>query len=359
MYYSELKELSELSSEPSVTISLSTDRQNQKSQKANIVLKNLIKDAEDRLLELYDKRVVWAVMENLRTLENELNYETFLDSLILFASEDYRKAVKLPIHIEKDTVKIDDKFVTRNLIRGIKQTEHYYVLTLSQEEIRVLECYNDQFVKEFKNEELPFTTEMLHSSDPTQHSSGAVRNHYIREFFNRGDKAFHNLYAENPLPVILAGVERNVEFYREVANQDEWIIGSVRGNFDSKNVTNVELAKAAYPVIEAYIADEISRSLADLEKAENDMKLASELTQIYRRATEGRGKKLYVEKDFFQSATVEDHALVLKENVTGAEIVDDIVNDIIHSVTQFGGEVVFVPNGYLSKYQHIALILRY
>lgn len=359
MYYSELKELSELSSEPSVTISLSTDRQNQKSQKNNIVLKNLIKDAETRLLELYDKRIVWAVMENLRTLENELTYEMTLDTLILFASEDYRKAVKLPIHIEKDAVKIDDKFVTRNLIRGIKQTEHYYVLTLSQEEIRVLEFYNDQFVKEFKNEELPFANEMLYSSDPTQNSIGAVRNNYIREFFNRGDKVFSKIYSQNPLPVVLAGVERNIEFYREVANQDEWIIGSIHGNFDSGKTTTSELAKAAYPVIAAYVADEIKQSLADLEKAENDNKLVNELSHIYRAVTDGRGKKLYVEKDFFQSATVEDKGLILKEDVTGAEIVDDIVNDIIHTVVAYGGEVVFVPNGYLSKYQHIALIVRY
>ncbi len=359
MNYSELKEISELTSDPSVTISLSTDSHNLKNQKHTIVLKNLIKEAEDRLLELYDKRVVWAVIDNLKALETELSHQPTEDSLILFASETYKKAVKLPVTIEKDGVKIDDKFVTRNLIRSIKQTEHYYVLTLSQDEMRVLEFFNDQFVKEIKNEELPFINDTLYTTDPTQNSIGAVRNNYIREFFNRGDKAFSKIYSQNPLPVVLAGVERNIEFYREVANQDEWIIGSVHGNFDSRNTTNPEIAKAAYPVITAYVADQVKQSLAELEQAENENKLVNELSNIYRAVTDGRGKKLYVEKDFFQSATVEDNSLILKEDVTGAEIVDDIVNEIIHTVVAYGGEVIFVPTGYLSNYHHIALIVRY
>ncbi|CAD5901697.1 conserved hypothetical protein [Carnobacterium maltaromaticum] len=359
MDYSELKKISDFTHDPAVTISLRTHRTSPKNQKDAIVLKNLINETEERLLELYDKRKVWGVMDNLRALETELNHQKNLDTLILFASEDFKEAIKLPIEIEKDTVKIDKKFSTRNLIRAVKQTEHYYVLTLSQQEVRVLEFFNDTFVQEFETEDFPFKNTEFYETDPTQNSIGAVQNNLIKEFFNRADNAFYKIYRENPLPVILAGVQRNIEYYHEIANQDEWFIGSIHGSFDRTKITNHEIVELAYPVIEAYVSDQLDQSLADLETAENENKLVNELSNIYKAVTEGRGKKLYVEKDFFQSAVIEEGTLIVTEDTSQAEVVDDIVNEIIHTVTEFGGEVVFVPNDYLAKYHHIALILRY
>ena len=105
MDYSELKKISDFTHDPAVTISLRTHRTSPKNQKDAIVLKNLINETEERLLELYDKRKVWGVMDNLRALETELNHQQNLDTLIYLLLKTLKKRLSCQLKLKKILLK--------------------------------------------------------------------------------------------------------------------------------------------------------------------------------------------------------------------------------------------------------------
>lgn len=357
MLKNKLKQLKLVQADPAVSILLNTHRTHPDNKQDAVTLKNLITEAEIRLFEAYDKRTVWPIMERLRKLESEIDHNYNLDSLALFATAEISEAIKLPVGVE-DRVIIDTNFATRDLMRALQQTEHYYVLCISHSKARLLQAVNDRIVKEFSEQsKFPFVNGTVYTTDNLQKSMGNVQDNFSKEFFNRVDKEFQNYYKAEPLPVVLAGAERNISYYREIADKNEWIVGDIVGNYD--DTSTHEIIKKTSEVVREYNKKRHETALAELEQAQSDQKLLDDLSDIYRAAQEGRADTLYVEKDFFQPATIDGDALVPHSDPNAPGVVDDIIDEIAETVMTYGGSVVFMPPGALSAYRRIALRVRY
>src|SRR5262245_7238885 len=66
---------------PCVTISLNTHRTHRDSQKDRVLLKNLVKEAEDRVIAEYGKRPVAALLNKLEDVPSKVDANHNLDSL--------------------------------------------------------------------------------------------------------------------------------------------------------------------------------------------------------------------------------------------------------------------------------------
>ena len=68
-----------------------------------------------------------------------------------------------------------------------------------------------------------------------------------------------------------------------------------------------------------------------------------------------------MEEDFHYPARLDatGRLLIPAEDVTAPDVIDDAVDEIIETVLNKQGQVVFMENGQLKDYQRIALILRY
>src|SRR5690554_5814087 len=122
-----LKKLKNLTSENSITIILNTHRTFPDNQKDALLLKNLVKEAENRLLNDFSEKEVRGLTDKLNTLANSIDHRQNLESLILFVNKDVAEFVRLPIPVE-DRVVIDHTFATRDLIRGLHHRANYYIL---------------------------------------------------------------------------------------------------------------------------------------------------------------------------------------------------------------------------------------
>ena len=142
-----LKELKDVTSDNCVTIILNTHRTKPDNQKDPLALKNLIKEAEQRLSVDRNKKDVQGLIQRLTELEAKIDHSHNLESLILFVNEDIAEYTRLPIPVE-DRVVIDQTFATRDLIRGLHLDSGYYVLVLSQQKVRLIEAFNDRVVAE-------------------------------------------------------------------------------------------------------------------------------------------------------------------------------------------------------------------
>ena len=75
----------------------------------------------------------------------------------------------------------------------------------------------------------------------------------------------------------------------------------------------------------------------------------------------GQGKVLVVEEGFHQPARINEWGQ-LDLNVddpTAPDVMDDAVDEVIATVLDKGGQVVFVGDGELALHNRIALLLRY
>jgi len=339
---------------PCVTIILPTHRTSPDNKQDTIVLKNQITEVHNRLAEEFAKRDLTTFQKNLdRISEIDMNHNK--EGLVIFINEDIFTYARLLFKPEERVI-IDDTFATRDLIRAAHKAENYYVLALGRDKVHLFEGMLEN-MEEVRDGNFPYENKTLFHTNAAERAAGMKEDHMIEEFFNRVDKDFLEVYKENPGDLILAGVDRNATHYRNVADKKDIIIGHITTNGDSHKAH--ELAKDAWPLMRETLNQRRGEALAVLEKAVSENKFESDINLIWKAVNEGRGATLYVEQGYFQPAIISDQGLELTDDHKAVGVNDDIIDEIAEHTLQYGGNVVFMEDGALSKYQRIALITRF
>ena len=356
MIESVLKEIKDVLDYPSVTLLLKTHRTHPENKKDQTKLRNLLKDSENRLMEEFSKREIGPLLDNLKKYEDGFDHNLNLDSLAIFVNKDMAKHVRLPLEVDSRVI-IDKNFATRDLVRALHKSEHYFILRLSLNKVHLFEAFADRPVKEVVGHGFPIENN-LYNTDTLKRSMGEKQDNMSREFFNRVDKTFQEFYQAHPAGVVITGADRNIAFYREVCDNDRMIIGEIKKNLD--HLSTYEMVKEAWPVTLEYIRKSKSEALDLLGAAVGQNKFASDLNDIWTMVNQGRGDVLLVEDDFFQAARIlKDGSLKLEQDQNEPGVIDDIIDELMEVHLSMGGRVVFVDSGSLAKHQKIALILRY
>lgn len=340
---------------PCVTITLETHRTAPDSKRDPIALKNLLTQAEERLLAEFSKREIGDLIEKMKKLAESIDHSHNKEGLILFVNKELALFDRMPFALNEEVI-IHETFATRNLIRNIHASETYYVLAISKQKARIFEGHSDK-AHEILNKQFPAEND-IYTTDRLERSMGAKEDSKLREFFNRVDKGFLELYKEDPAELVLMGVEANVADYRAIADQHKLVVGAIHRNGDT--VKDHEVAAAAWPIVSEALRQRRQEAIAELEKAVSEQKFTSGLPEMWRMVNQGRCDALYVEKGFFQPAIIHDHENIELTDLHSAPgICDDIVDEIIEIALQMKARVVFVDNGSLDKFQRMAMINRY
>ena len=118
-------------SNPCVTISLNTHRTKPDNKKDRILLKNLCKLAENRLVAEFGIKLIAPLLMKLDKVSDEIDISLNLDSLHIFLSNKTKKIIKSSWPIKSNTVHIANSFALRPLIYALNRTEEYLILLLS------------------------------------------------------------------------------------------------------------------------------------------------------------------------------------------------------------------------------------
>ena len=351
-----LKKLKNISSENCISIIMNSHRMKPGYLKDELTLKNLIKEAENRLLESTSKQEATALVEKLQKLAGEIDHSHNLDSLMLFVNKDTAKVVKLPIEVT-DRVIIDNNFATRDLVRAMHIETNYYVLVLSQEKVRLIEAFNDKVVQEFG---APFPMENTFPMNKPEVAVSSRKTNLIAEFFNQVDKAVNLIRKENPLPVLICTVEENYAEYLKIADEKH----SIFTTYLNKNriaETDHAIVTEAHKMVEAYNAKRNKERKAELHKAISENKFLSNTYDIYKAINEGRVQTLFIEEGLFQPTiiTKDDIVYVSDFQRNDSNVIDDVYDELIEMNMRFGGDVVFMPQGKLDRFNGFGAITRY
>lgn len=356
--------LQQINGYPAVTITLPTHRTSPDNRQDPIRLKNLVTEASNQLLNEFSKRDIDPVITRLHDLSESINFNHTQDGMVLFANHDFSSVYTLPFDL-KERVVIDQTFATRDLVFALNRTPRYWVLVLSEKPTRLYEATRDDLI-EVHGDGFPMTHEGPGGAQALPGGFGIQRSAYRDErhlqFFRAVDNALKVFLTDDPLPVVVVGVDHYLSFFNEVTSHNDAILTTVQGNHDKSSAS--ELGKLVWPPAKAALAEKRQQYLQQLGDATGAQRVASTVGEVWRLAHEGRGSLLLVEEDFHFHGKLDEtgaHLLPATEEdaSSGVETIADAVDDIIETVLAKQGQVVFVDNGQLEKYQRIALILRY
>lgn len=353
-----LKKLKNVVSENCITIILNTHRTSPDNQMDSIALKNLIKDAEERLFTDEKKRDAKHLVDRLKDLETQIDHRQNLESLILFVNDNIAEYTRLPIAVENRVV-IDNTFATRDLIRAMHLENHYYVLVLSQQEVRLIEAFNDKVIAEVGNP-FPIDNSQFHSTTRAELSNASRQTNLIAEFFNQVDKEVNQLRKENPLPVLICTEESNYHEYLKIADEKQSIFDTFLGG-NRLNEKAHAIVTEGWKTVKDYTVEKNNTRKQELKKAVSQNKFLSDTNDILQAIKEGRVQTIFIEQGNFQPALWEnDHIQYVSDKLRDKKgIVDDIYDELIELNMSYGGDVVFLPKGELSKFNGFGAITRY
>ncbi|MFO8066602.1 MAG: hypothetical protein R6U11_03370 [Bacteroidales bacterium] len=350
-----LKRLLDVNDFPCVSIMLHTYRTSPENQKTTIRIKSLLKEAEEKLVEQMSKREAEPLIQKMKELADTVDVRNTMEGLALFVSKDFAEKVDLPFSV-KERIIIDKTFATRDIIKGMNRSTKYYILELSLSGARLFYSYRNEAIEIVGHGfpvESDFDDVYLNPTDMSRE-----KEKYIKEFFNNVDKAFQSIYNEDPQPLILAGVTKNLAYYTDVCDHKNVIAGKLEGNYEETKAH--ELGKKAWPIVREIKQKERQKLIEDLSNAVGAHKAAFDLADLWRFANEGRISVLLIEEDYEQRAYLNNNNELIfdsKNSINGA--MEDAVDEIAEIVVGKGGEVVFLEKDQLNDFGKIAGILRY
>lgn len=353
-----LNRLAQEKSNPCITISLNTHRTHPDNTNDKVLLKNLCKEAEDRLNKEYDKRIIVPLMEKLKQVQDEIDVNYNLDSLHIFISKDTKEIIKSTWPSQSNQVFISNSFVIRPLIKAFNRSEEYFILLLSQRGVHLYEALNDAIVEEIENDDFPFEENPYIHTNREQTSDPKKVDNAVREFLNQVDKALVKVYNETGLHCVVICTEDNFSRLMQVADKPGVYIGYASINYN--NTAKHFIASQSWEIIKEFQKQRRKDAISEMIEAVSESKVHTDLQDIYRAAKEGRGDLLIISESYAQPVKFTgDFSFKLVEEANQPGVVDDITNDIAWEVLSKKGRVVFINKEEMKEFGNIALKIRF
>ncbi|HJW29848.1 MAG TPA: hypothetical protein VJ508_11485, partial [Saprospiraceae bacterium] len=134
----EIKALVEIKNSRCLTLIVPTHRQGQEKRIDHILLKNLVENARTLAYEKYGKANAEPLLELLKDMITNLDFDHLQDGLGLYISADTQKTVRFPFAVETK-VSVDDHFEVRELVYKSSLSLPYHVLVLTEKEGRLFD----------------------------------------------------------------------------------------------------------------------------------------------------------------------------------------------------------------------------
>ncbi len=343
---------------PCVTISLNTHRTHPDNAKDAVLLKNLLKEAEDRVIAEFGKRPVASLLEKMEQLSAEIDINHNLDSLHIFLSNDTREIVKSSWPSSTEGVHISDSFAVRPVIKAFNRSEPYLLMLLSQSGVQLYEALNDEIIQQIQNEDFPFSENRHFNTHDDKGSDPKHLDDLVREFLNKVDKALVKVHHETGLQCVVICTEDNYSRLQQVADKPGVYLGYAA--VDYNNTDTHQIVKQSWEIIKAQQKERRSKAIAEMKEAVAHGTVLTDLQEIFQAGLDGRGDLLIVHQDFAQAVIMTgDRTFDLTADGAAHGAIDDITSSIAWDVLSKKGRVFFTMQDEIKELGNIVLKTRY
>lgn len=332
-------ELTNEGTEPCVSISLNTHRTHPDNEADRIVLKNLVKEAENKLSEYPDEKVT-NIHGLLRKVEQEIDHNKNLDSLHVFVSGNSKKIFRSPWPAHDNTVTVGDHFNLIPLIKVFNESENFYVLVLSQGGAQVFEALNKNITGEVKNDHFPFAETGYYPENAKRASDAEYVDNLLKNYLNKVDKAAVELNNETGLKFIVVSTADNFNLLQEVADDASVYIGHSDKDYNQQSPHDI--IEPAWEIVESNQKKMMDETLDQLREDAGKNLIVTDTEKIDQAAIEGKGEFLFISEDYLE---------------TSPEI--EKINSLITQILSKNGWVYLTRNEEITKMGDLVLKTRY
>jgi hypothetical protein len=381
---SELKTLAEGRDGWHVSLFMPTHRAGPEIQQDPIRLKNLLGEAEDRLIAagLRSSEARGLLEAAQEVVELPVFWRHQSDGLAIFISSELSRLYRLPLDFE-ELVVVADRFHIKPLLPLLTGDGRFYILALSQNEVRLLQGTRHS-VGQVELREVPESlSEALKWDDPERrlqwhtqtgnrvdglrgavfHGHGVASaddpKDYIRRYFRQIDEGLHDILRDEKAPLLLAGVDYVLPLYRE-ANTYQHLMGQeITGN--PEHLSAQELHQEAWAIVEPYFErgrEEARAKYRELSGTDSEL-ASSRLEEVVAAAYHGRVETLFVALGSRQwgSFDVDTNQVHLHEEQEPGD--EDLLDyAAVHTLLN-GGTVYALEPGEVPDGEPLAAVFRY
>lgn len=372
----ELTTLTTASNSTCISIYAPMERLGIETQQNPIRLKNLVRQAEEKLLAMgLSGQDAKELMQPIHELDTYDFWQHQSDGLAIFLSPNQLRYYCLPIAFPELTV-VGDRFHLKPLLQLMSGDGMFSVLALSQNQVRLFQGTR-YHLDEVELTDVPTNiAAALQYDDPEKslqahtgssqgksgifHGQGAGNEDHkndLLSYFRQVDSGLESFLKNQQAPLIFAGVDYLLPIYHEANTYSHLLPNGISGN--PETLTLAELHTQAWQIAQPYFDLAKGSTISHYEELKGSEKTANTIEKVVPAAYFQRVETLFVPIDktvwgIFdpEGNSIQIHA----QQETGDEDLLDLA--ALHTLTN-GGTVYAVEQGDVPEHKAIAAILRY
>ena len=342
-----------------VSIYMPTHRAGQEQKQDLIRLKNLLAEAEVKLLANGLRR---SKVQKLMQPAEELLWDKDFwhrqsDGLAIFLSNDFWAKYRLPSEFE-ELLQISKNFHIKPLVPLLNRVGKFYILTLSLQSIRLFRGTRDTIHEITLN--IPASmNDAEQSRNLREHKIGDEEKKNILHFFQSVNEGLGGSLEDKNIPMILAGVDYLLPIYREACTYDNILEDGIIGSPDRENLRDLHeyACEITQPIFEEN-QKKASEKFEQLNGEQNTL-ATSDISTAVKAAKFGQVETLFVPLNeqkwgYYDAGSNE----VILESEAGPEN-EDLLDLAVVETIMNSGQVFAVQREQLPGGGDLAAILRY
>ena len=381
----QLRFLLDESRAPAVSIFLPTHRAGQEIRQDPIRLKNLVRQAEQQLIN-EGTRAAEArnLLEPVAGLvEDSAFWRRQAEGLAVFRSPDVFRTYQVPFPVA-EFVAVSDRFYIKPLLPLLINEARFYVLALSQKAVRLLDCTRDGVeavplpdvpssmteTPGYERREKQLQSEALapKGSSGTSSGGGTALFHGhgsssdastadLERYFRAVDRVVCDILRDRHDPLLLAGVEHLLPLYRSISHYAPIFSEHLLGNADE--LRDDELHRKAWSIADRHFQQARDKDVAEYHDGIVKGRAGHELSDVLTAAFQGRIATLFIPLGLRRWGRFDFNRLALEEHAH-EEPGDEELMDLAAAQTLrqdgkvYGMKPEEIPRGHL-----LAAVYRY
>lgn len=379
----EIKTLMEEYHDPCISLFQPIERVGPETQQNPVRLRNLIRDIENQLEQnpLFATKKA-ELLEPLQKLPDD--EEFWLEEgqgLALFRNLEQFRCYRLPERVKEQMV-IASHFYLKPLL-PLLSNERFYLLALSQNEIRLLEGMRYTIQEVLLPEQVPESLAAALQYDQTEkelqyhstasgaavgrggryalvfHGKGASdeAKEHLKDYLHQVNHGLHDFFHDETAPLVLAGVEYLTAMYREVNTYPHLVERGLYGSPDELSAQT--LHKQVWPLVEPALLRAQEDALAQYREYAETERASNNVSLIVPAAHAGRIASLCIACDREQWGRFDPvtEAIEVHESVEPGD--DDLLERAATQTVLHGGSVYLLEPSMVPGGQLAAAVFRY
>jgi len=333
-------------------------------------LKNAVREARRQVADFgADEHLLDPVQDLVSALEIE---KRWANALIVLRSPQFFRYWWLRGAFQ-ETVAVGDRFHMRPLFRVMASPQQFYLLAISGKHVHLFHATQHRMervaldaaedLREWMNIREP--DHELRNRSTAGPSLGTMKgvvfgsnsdqdreDEYLRLFLTSVASAVTKTLREDSAPLILAGVERDVAFYRKANTYPYLLDAAIPGSPDG--VPEQQLHDRGWELASQAKPEQLTKALADYERLSGRRRFAIDLREIIEAAFQGRILDLFLQEGASLLGTWD--AATNRVSEDGHE---DLVNAAAQETVLQGGRAFELPAADMPVKGPAAAALRY